>query len=138
MHVNVGWVALTGYSAMELEGRGLHTLLDQTKDPFGADHFVQLLDWLKIQSTIKMHVNVHVQKKSRVSSSRASRRNSMSSSSQVTNGHFGTPTLYATDILPSTFSISNMHSRRSTGVSAGMTLSVCYCPFYLAYSCMTC
>jgi hypothetical protein len=104
---------------MESEGRGLHTLLDQTKDPYGADHFVQLLDWLKIQKTIKMHVNVHVQKKSRFSSSSTSRRNSVSSSSHVTASHFGTPTLYATDILPSTFSMSNMHSRRSTGVRTG-------------------
>ena len=92
VHVNVGWVALTGYSGADSEGRSLHSLLDNAEDPSGSDHFLQLMAWLKVQSTIKMHVNVHVTKKNRNLSSPSSRWMSMrsfSSTSQFGSATFG-------------------------------------------------
>lgn len=96
VHVNVGWVALTGYSGAESEGRSLHSLLDSREDPSGSDHFLQLLAWLKAQSSIKMHVNVHVTKKSRIVStppSRALSVRSSSSSGYLPLSQFGSATV---------------------------------------------
>jgi hypothetical protein len=105
VHVNVGWVALTGYSGIDSEGRFMHSLLDNARDPSGSEHFVQLMHWLKAQSMTKMHVNVHLTKKSRCLSSPASRRGSIRSSTStgyLPTGHFGSA-MHACD------SISSLH-----------------------------
>ena len=50
MHVNVGWVSLTGYSAMECEGRVMSSFLDKCKDvnaDFGFKHLHQVFVNLK-------------------------------------------------------------------------------------------
>lgn len=50
MHVNVGWVGLTGYSATECEGRVLSSFLDKCKDvnaDFGFKHLHQVFVTLK-------------------------------------------------------------------------------------------
>ena len=67
VHVNPGWASLTGYSAMEVEGKLLHTYLDSVRDPTGSDHFMQLMDLLRLQRTTRMHVNVLMSKNSRQS-----------------------------------------------------------------------
>ena len=100
VHVNVGWVSLTGYSGMDSEGRYLQSILDNAKDPFGSENFVQLMAWLNAQNSFKMHVNVNLTKKARHPSSPASRRNSIRSSSS--NGLFGsTATMLESDSVSS-------------------------------------
>jgi PAS domain len=98
VHVNPGWTSLTGYSAMEVEGNHLQNFLDSVSDPIGCDHFMQLMDLIRLQSAVRMHVNVLMNKKSRQSlsfSSASYRRDSSvlfsSSSSEkyVPPRHFG-------------------------------------------------
>ena len=98
VHVNPGWVHLTGYSAMEVEGQQLQTFLDSAKDPTGSDHYMQLMDLLRLQCTVRMHVNALMSKKRRQSfsfSSASCRRDSSgifsSSSSEKyrQSRHFG-------------------------------------------------
>lgn len=47
VHVNVGWVALTGYAAMEVEGLPLSSLLDEDLDPKGLQRWHLSLKSLK-------------------------------------------------------------------------------------------
>ena len=117
VHVNVGWVTLTGYSGAESEGRSLHSLLDNREDPTGSDHFLQLLAWLKTQSSIKMHVNVHVTKKPRILSTPPSRGlsvRSSSSSSYLPLSHFGSATIGAESELHSSSNSSASQSDNSS------------------------
>lgn len=51
VHVNVGWVALTGYAAMEVEGLQLSSLIDEDIDPRGMERWQQSLKALSSDST---------------------------------------------------------------------------------------
>lgn len=50
VHVNVGWVGHTGFSAVECEGRTLSSFIDKSKDSssdFGLKHFQHVFSSLK-------------------------------------------------------------------------------------------
>lgn len=55
VHVNVGWVGYTGFSAVECEGRTLSSFMDQSRDiasGFGYKHFLHVIANLKAMTPI--------------------------------------------------------------------------------------
>lgn len=89
VHVNVGWVALTGYAAMDVEGLQLSSLIDEDLDPRGMERWQQSLKCLTSDdcSTSQGSVIVNLKRRlfQRPSFYRSGSRSSRSTSSDGTS-----------------------------------------------------